>query len=37
VAEVAEWVARIRAFWNPKLDALEAALASSSETLGHKK
>jgi DNA-binding transcriptional ArsR family regulator len=26
VAEVAEWVARIRAFWNPKLDALEAAL-----------
>ncbi|HVV26820.1 MAG TPA: metalloregulator ArsR/SmtB family transcription factor [Rhizomicrobium sp.] len=24
--EVAAWVARIRAFWNPKLDALEAAL-----------
>jgi DNA-binding transcriptional ArsR family regulator len=24
--EVAQWVARIRAFWNPKLDALEAAL-----------
>jgi DNA-binding transcriptional ArsR family regulator len=26
VAEVAEWVDRIRAFWNPKLDALEEAL-----------
>ena len=26
VDEVAQWVARIRAFWNPKLDALEAAL-----------
>jgi DNA-binding transcriptional ArsR family regulator len=26
VAEVAEWIDRIRAFWNPKLDALEAAL-----------
>ncbi len=26
VAELAEWVDRIRAFWNPKLDALEAAL-----------
>ena len=26
VAEVSEWVARIRAFWNPRLDALEAAL-----------
>jgi DNA-binding transcriptional ArsR family regulator len=24
--EVAAWVDRIRAFWNPKLDALEAAL-----------
>jgi DNA-binding transcriptional ArsR family regulator len=23
---LADWVARIRAFWNPKLDALEAAL-----------
>ena len=26
VAEVADWVERIEAFWNPKLDALEAAL-----------
>jgi DNA-binding transcriptional ArsR family regulator len=26
VDELAAWVARIRAFWNPKLDALEAAL-----------
>ena len=31
VREVSEWVARIRAFWNPRLDALGAALASSSE------
>jgi len=26
VAEVGEWVDRIRAFWNPRLDALETAL-----------
>ncbi len=26
VGEVAEWVDRLMAFWNPKLDALEAAL-----------
>jgi len=26
VSEVAEWIDRIRAFWNPRLDALEAAL-----------
>src|ERR1700733_8148185 len=26
VAEVADWVDRIKAFWNPRLDALEAAL-----------
>lgn len=26
VAEVGEWVERIKAFWNPRLDALEAAL-----------
>jgi DNA-binding transcriptional ArsR family regulator len=26
VAELADWIGRIRAFWNPKLDALEAAL-----------
>jgi len=37
VEEVSQWVARIRAFWNPRLDALEAALASSSEAVGQKK
>ena len=26
VRELAEWIGRIRAFWNPKLDALEEAL-----------
>ena len=26
VAELSQWVDRIRAFWNPKLDALEAAV-----------
>src|ERR1700744_5360137 len=26
VAEIADWVEHIKAFWNPKLDALEAAL-----------
>jgi DNA-binding transcriptional ArsR family regulator len=26
VSEVADWVDRIRAFWNPRLDALEAVL-----------
>ena len=26
VAELSDWVARIQAFWTPKLDALEAAL-----------
>src|SRR6185312_14578976 len=26
VDELAQWVDRIRAFWNPRLDALEAAL-----------
>ena len=26
VDELAAWVTRIRAFWNPRLDALEAAL-----------
>jgi DNA-binding transcriptional ArsR family regulator len=26
VAELSAWVDQIRAFWNPKLDALEAAL-----------
>jgi DNA-binding transcriptional ArsR family regulator len=27
--EVAAWVARVRAFWNPRLDALEAALGKA--------
>ena len=26
VRDLSEWVDRIRAFWNPRLDALEAAL-----------
>lgn len=26
VEAVADWIVRIRAFWNPRLDALEAAL-----------
>ena len=26
VAEVSAWIDRIKAFWNPRLDALEAAL-----------
>ena len=26
VEELSDWIARIRAFWNPKLDALEEAL-----------
>jgi DNA-binding transcriptional ArsR family regulator len=30
VEEVSDWVARIRAFWNPRLDALEAALKKDS-------
>ena len=30
MAEITEWVARIRAFWNPRLDALEAALKKDS-------
>ena len=38
VGELSAWVERIRGFWNPKLDALEDALAaSSSEAVGHKK
>jgi DNA-binding transcriptional ArsR family regulator len=31
VDELAQWVERIRAFWNPKLDALEAALKRENE------
>src|SRR5882757_3484914 len=30
VAEVSDWVARVQAFWNPRLDALEAALKKDS-------
>lgn len=30
VEAVADWIARIRAFWNPRLDALEAALKKDS-------
>ena len=26
LAELSDWVARIRAFWTPRLDALEQAL-----------
>src|SRR3954470_15116465 len=26
IREVSEWVEKVRAFWNPKLDALEEAL-----------
>ncbi len=29
VEELADWVARIRAFWNPRLNALEEALRKS--------
>jgi DNA-binding transcriptional ArsR family regulator len=31
VAEVSAWVDRIRAFWNPRLEALEAALKKDSK------
>jgi DNA-binding transcriptional ArsR family regulator len=31
VGEIGEWVDRIRAFWNPRLDALEAALEKDSK------
>jgi len=31
VEEVSEWVARIRAFWTPRLEALEAALKKDSK------
>jgi len=31
IAEVAAWVDRVRAFWNPKLDALEAALKKENK------
>lgn len=29
VDDIAQWVAEIRAFWNPRLDALEAVLKES--------
>jgi len=31
VAEVSEWVAQVRAFWNPRLDALEAVLKKDTK------
>ncbi|HTC83746.1 MAG TPA: metalloregulator ArsR/SmtB family transcription factor [Rhizomicrobium sp.] len=31
VREVSDWVARIQTFWNPRLDALEAALKKDSK------
>ena len=31
VSEVSDWVGRIQAFWNPRLDALEAALKKESK------
>ncbi len=31
MGEVSDWVARIQAFWNPRLDALEAALKKDSK------
>ena len=37
VREVSDWVRGVQAFWNPRLDALEAALASSSEAVGQMK
>ena len=37
VREVSDWVEKLRAFWNPRLDALEEALASDGETAGHGK
>jgi DNA-binding transcriptional ArsR family regulator len=30
VEELSAWVTRIRAFWNPRLDALEAALKTEN-------
>lgn len=31
VDDLADWVERLRAFWNPKLDALEEALKKDSQ------
>jgi DNA-binding transcriptional ArsR family regulator len=31
VQEVSDWVAHVQAFWNPRLDALEAALKKESK------
>ncbi len=31
LAELSEWVAKIRAFWNPRLDALEQALKKDAQ------
>jgi len=35
VRELADWLARIRAFWNPKLDALEEALKRNPDEYQH--
>jgi DNA-binding transcriptional ArsR family regulator len=31
IGALSDWVERLRAFWNPKLDALEAALKKEDE------
>jgi DNA-binding transcriptional ArsR family regulator len=31
LAELSDWVAKIRAFWNPRLDALEQALKKDAQ------
>ena len=31
VADISDWVANIRAFWNPRLDALEQALRKDTQ------
>jgi DNA-binding transcriptional ArsR family regulator len=31
LADLSDWVARIRAFWNPRLDALEEALRKDAQ------
>jgi DNA-binding transcriptional ArsR family regulator len=37
VEELSEWIGRIRAFWNPRLDALEDALVSNGQAVRLKK
>ena len=31
LADISDWVAKIRAFWNPRLDALEQALRKDAQ------